>query len=61
MIDLPSLTLPKQRIQLRMCLTLETQRVFQHILQVSPTSPKPINEVLDILQAHMRDSNNVGP
>ncbi|XP_045105165.1 uncharacterized protein LOC123500536 [Portunus trituberculatus] len=58
MIDLPSLTLPKQRIQLRMCLTLETQRVLEHTLQVSPTSLKPVDEVLDILQAHIRDSNN---
>ena len=58
MIDLPSMALPKQRIQLRMCLTLETQRALEHTLQVPPTSPKPVNEVLDILQAHFRDSNN---
>ena len=58
MVDLASLPLPKQLIQLRMCLTLETQRILEHTLQVSPDSTRSTDAVLDILQQHVRDSSN---
>ena len=58
MIDLASMPLPKQHIQLRMCLSLETQRVLEHTLQVPPDSTSSVEAVLDILQKHIKDSSN---
>ena len=52
MVDVFSLPQPKQLIQLRMCLSLETQRVLEHTLQVHPDSTQSVSEVLDVLQTH---------
>lgn len=58
MVDLASMPLPKQHIQLRMCLSLDTQRVLEHTLQVPPDSTSSVEAVLDILQRHIKDSSN---
>ena len=58
MVDLASLPNPKQLIQLRMCLSLETQRVLEHTLQVSPDFDSSIEEILDVLQKHVKDFSN---
>ncbi|XP_045133132.1 uncharacterized protein LOC123517192 [Portunus trituberculatus] len=58
MVEIASLPRPKQLIQLRMCLSLETQRVLEHTLQVHPSSTSPVDEVLDILQKHIKESSN---
>lgn len=58
MSDLPKLPRPKQLIQLRVCLTLELQRILEHTLQVPPTTDKTVNEVLDVLQKHFKGLRN---
>lgn len=58
MVDLQSLSQPKQLIQLRMCLSLEIQRVLEHTLQVPPTSSLSVEEVLDVLQRHIKGQQN---
>lgn len=58
MVDIASLSRPKQLIQLRMCLSLETQRVLEHTLQVPPSSTSSVDEVLDVLQKHIKESSN---
>ena len=58
MVDLASLPQPKQLIQLRMCLSLETQRVLEHTLLVPPDSTSSVDEVLNTLQQHFKDSSN---
>ena len=42
MVDLASL--PKQLIQLRMCLSLEIQRALEHTLQVPPDSNSSVKK-----------------
>lgn len=49
MVDLQSLTLPKQLTQLRICLSLETQSALEHMLQIPPTSSSFVEEVLHVL------------
>ncbi|XP_063860706.1 uncharacterized protein LOC135101063 [Scylla paramamosain] len=58
MVDLSSLTQEKQLIQLRMCLTLETQRVLEHTLQIPPTTDKTVGEVVDALELHIKGLRN---
>ncbi|MPC62398.1 hypothetical protein E2C01_056483 [Portunus trituberculatus] len=47
LVDLVSLPQPRQLIQLRMCPSLETQRVLEYTLLVPPYSTS-INKVLDM-------------
>lgn len=58
MIDLANLPQTKQIIQLRMCLSLETQRLVEHTQQISPTSTLSVDQVLDKLQANMKNQRN---
>ena len=58
MVDLAGLPQPKLLIQLRMCLSLETQRVLEHTLLVPPDSTSSVDEVLDDFQQHIKDSSN---
>ncbi|XP_066953187.1 uncharacterized protein [Macrobrachium rosenbergii] len=58
MVDLFKLPREKQMIQLRMCLALETQRVLEHTLQISPSTDKFVDEVLDALQSHIKGLRN---
>lgn len=58
MVDLSSLPQDKQLIQLRMCLTLETLRVLEHTLQIPPSTDKPVHEVLDALESHIKGLRN---
>ena len=41
-----------------MYLSLETQRVLEHTLQVSPDSDFSVEEILDVLQKHVKNSSN---
>ena len=50
MVDLTSLPNPKQPIQLRLCLSLETQRLLENTLQVPSDSTSWIVGVLNIIQ-----------
>ena len=47
MVDLSKLSREKQLIQLRMCLTLETQWILEHTLDIPPDTDKTVEEVLD--------------
>ena len=58
MVDLSKLPRQKQLIQLRMCLTLETQRVLEHTLDIPPGTDKSVEEVLDALQQHIKSLRN---
>ena len=58
MVDLSQLPREKQLIQMRMCLALETQRVLEHTLGISPSTDKSVEEVLDALQLHIRGLRN---
>lgn len=58
MVDLSKLSQAKQLIQLRMCLSLETQRLLEHTLQIPPSADKSANEVLDALQSHIKGQRN---
>jgi len=58
MVDLSSLPQEKQLIQLRMCLTLETQRVLEHTLQIPPSTDKTVDEVVDALELHIKGLRN---
>ncbi|XP_068229364.1 uncharacterized protein [Palaemon carinicauda] len=58
MVDLSKLPREKQMIQMRMCLTFETQRVLEHTLQISPSTDKSVDEVLDALQLHIKELMN---
>lgn len=58
MVDLFSLPQAKQLIQLRMCLSKETQRVLEHTLLVPPESTLPVKEILDKLQEHIKGNSN---
>ena len=57
-IDLAKLPREKQLIQLRMCLSLETQRVLEHTLQIAPSTGKTAVEVLDALEAYIKSLRN---
>ncbi|MPC81971.1 hypothetical protein E2C01_076613 [Portunus trituberculatus] len=48
--DLANLDLPKQHIQLRMCLTPEMLYILQYRLHVTPDDMQPIEQVLDALE-----------
>ena len=56
--DLATLDLPKQHIQLRMCLTPEVLHILQYRLQVPSDDTRPIDEVLDTLEGHVKDQTN---
>ncbi|KAK4313087.1 hypothetical protein Pmani_015541 [Petrolisthes manimaculis] len=43
---------------MRMCLTLEPQRILEHTLGISPDTDKTVDEVLDELQEHIKNSRN---
>ncbi|KAK4314445.1 hypothetical protein Pmani_014254 [Petrolisthes manimaculis] len=43
---------------MRMCLTLETQRILEHTLGITPDTDKTVDEVLDELQEHIKNSRN---
>ena len=58
MVDLAMIPRQKPLIQLRMCLTLETQRVLEHTLNIPPNTDKTVEEVLDALQEHMKSLRN---
>lgn len=58
MINLDSLPLPKQLVQLRMYLSLEIQRVLEHTLHIPPTDQHKVEEVLEALQTYLRDQRN---
>ena len=58
MVDLGTLPNPKQLLQLRMCLSLETQRILEHTLNVPPDTDMKVDEVLDILQEHIKNQRN---
>ena len=58
MVDLAMIPRQKQLIQLRMCLTLETQRVLEHTLNILPNTDKTVEEVLDALQEHIKSLRN---
>ena len=58
MVDLSALSLPKQLIQLRMCLSLETQRLLEHTLGVPPSTTRTVEEVLNVLQNHFKTQRN---
>jgi len=58
MVDLSKLPRQKQLIQLRICLTLETQRVLEHTLDISPDTDKTVEQVLDFLQEHIKSLRN---
>ncbi|XP_068235531.1 uncharacterized protein [Palaemon carinicauda] len=58
MVDLSKLPREKQLIQLRMCLTLETQRILEHTLDIPPNTDKTVEEVLDELQDHVKSLRN---
>ena len=60
MVDLAILPNPKQLIQLRMCSSLETQRVLEHTLQVPLDSNSSVENIFDILQKHVKDSSYEG-
>ena len=58
MIDLSTLTLPKQLIQLRMCLSPEMLHVLRSRLNVPDDTASSVQEVLDMLEAHVKDQTN---
>ncbi|XP_068232095.1 uncharacterized protein [Palaemon carinicauda] len=58
MVDLGTLSTRKQLIQLRMCLSLETQRILEHTLNVSPDTDRSVEEVLNVLQEHIKNLRN---
>lgn len=58
MVDLPSLPVNKQLIQLRMCLSSDIQQTLQHKLHISPDDATPVKDVLDKLETHVRTQTN---
>ncbi|XP_068238582.1 uncharacterized protein [Palaemon carinicauda] len=58
MVDLGTLSTRKQLIQLRMCLSLETQRILEHTLNVPPDTDWSVEEVLNVLQEHIKNLRN---
>ncbi|XP_068245143.1 uncharacterized protein mRpL22 [Palaemon carinicauda] len=58
MVDLGTLPTRKQLIQLRMCLSLETQRILEHTLNVPPDTDRSVEEVLNVLQEHIKNLRN---
>ena len=49
MVDLARIPREKQLIQMRMCLTLETQRLLEHTLDIPPSTDMTVDQVLDRL------------
>ncbi|XP_050709713.1 uncharacterized protein LOC126994436 [Eriocheir sinensis] len=58
MIDLSTLSPPKQHIQLRMCLSSDVLHTLEYRLQVPCDNTKPVTEVLDALEAHIKSKTN---
>lgn len=58
MVDLASLPREKQLIQMWMCLSLETQRILEHTLQITPSTDLTVDQVLDALQSHIKSLRN---
>lgn len=58
MVDLGTLPREKQLIQLRMCMTLETQRILEHTLDIAPDTNMTVDQVLDVLQEHIKGLRN---
>lgn len=58
MVDFESLSWQKQFIQLRMCLSLGTQQVLEHMLQMSLDSICLMKLVLHLLQKHIKGRSN---
>ena len=58
MIDLSTLTLPKQLIQLRMCLSPEMLHILRSRLGVPDDTSSSVDTVLDQLQGHVKDQTN---
>lgn len=58
MVDLASLPREKQLIQMCMCLSLETQRILEHTLQITPSTDLTVDQVLDALQSHIKSLRN---
>ena len=58
MVDLGTLPRQKQLIQLRMCLSLETQRILEHTLDIPPDTGMSVDQVLDALGEHIKGLRN---
>lgn len=58
MVDLVNLPLPKQDIQLRMYLSLETQCVLEHTLQISCDSMLTVEQILGQLQDYVKSQGS---
>jgi len=58
MIDLSTLSLEKQHIQLRMCLSPEVLHTLQYCLQLHDDNTWPISKVLDALEGHVKSQTN---
>ncbi|MPC42878.1 hypothetical protein E2C01_036509 [Portunus trituberculatus] len=56
--DLAKLDLPKQHIQLRMCMTPEVLHILQYRLRVTPDDMRSIEQVLDALEQHVKAQTN---
>lgn len=58
MVDLQRLPKAKQLAQLRMCLSMETLQVLEHVLQVPPDATCSVQHVLDVLQNYFKGQRN---
>ncbi|MPC57133.1 hypothetical protein E2C01_051107 [Portunus trituberculatus] len=58
MIDLSILTLSKQLIQLRKCLSPEMLHVLRSHFNIPDDTASSVQEVLDMLEAHVKDQMN---
>ncbi|XP_063591351.1 uncharacterized protein LOC134768457 [Penaeus indicus] len=58
LVDLVSLPLSKQHIQLRMCLTAEMRRVLEHKLDVPADTTCSVEDVLAKLETHIKNASN---
>ncbi|MPC42937.1 hypothetical protein E2C01_036571 [Portunus trituberculatus] len=56
--DLGNLDHPKQHIQLCICLTHEVLHILQYRLCVSPDDTRPIGQVLNALEQHVKAQTN---
>lgn len=58
MEDLPKLPHSKQLIQLRICLSLNTQRLMEHTLEVPPSTDLPVESILHKLKNYYKGLGN---
>ena len=58
MVDLATLPREKQLIQMRMCLTLDMQGTLERTIGIPPDTSMPVDEILDALQEHIKNSRN---